>query len=182
MVVMRSVAARILLAIAVSVAALTSATLPAGAADRDRATATAQAGLATDWAAWQREMLRSVNAMRAKVGARPVRLCASLNRAAQDYAQLMGESNHFDHTGPDGTSPGDRIEAAGYQGWRTYGENIAAGQVDVADVMAAWRDSPGHYRNIIRPSFRHLGVGFATVDGSEYGTYWVQNFGAGGTC
>lgn len=139
-------------------------------------------GPVADPSEWQREMLGDVNALRAKAGADPVRLCAALNRSAQAYAQLMGERNHFDHHGPDGSSPGDRMEAAGYEGVRAWGENIAAGQTDVAEVMAAWRDSPGHYTNIVEPRFTHLGVGFATVEGSEYSTYWAQNFGAGGTC
>lgn len=129
---------------------------------------------------WQEEMLASVNAMRASAGAAPLTLCAPLNRAAADYARVMAAQSWFDHTGPDGRQPWDRMAAAGYQ-YRAAGENIAAGQQDVRAVMAGWRDSPGHYANIISPNFRHLGVGRATST-DEYGVYWVQNFGAGGTC
>lgn len=130
--------------------------------------------------AWQEEMLASVNALRASAGVAALTLCTPLNRAAADYAGVMAGQGWFDHTGPDGRQPWDRMAAAGYQ-YRAAGENIAAGQQDVRAVMAAWRDSPGHYANIVSPNFRHLGVGRAAST-DEYGVYWVQNFGAGGTC
>jgi uncharacterized protein YkwD len=130
--------------------------------------------------AWQEEMLASVNAMRAAAGVPRLTLCAPVTKAAADYARVMAERSWFDHTGPDGSEPWDRMAAAGYA-YRAAGENIAAGQEDVASVMQAWRDSPGHYANIVNKDFTHLGVGRAPSK-DEYGIYWVQNFGRGGSC
>jgi uncharacterized protein YkwD len=70
------------------------------------------------------------------------------------------------------------MTAAGYQ-WTRAGENIAAGQPDVYNVMIAWVYSPGHYKNIVDPGFQH--VGFGSVPRSDGGSFWVQDFGAG-TC
>jgi uncharacterized protein YkwD len=83
--------------------------------------------------------------------------------------------------GPDGSQPWDRMSAHGYQ-WREAAENIAAGFNDVDAVMTGWRNSPGHYANIISPTLEHVGFGSATNPSSIYGNYWVQNFGRGGTC
>ena len=43
-------------------------------------------------------------------------------------------------------------------------------------MVAGWLQSAGHCRNIMNPSFRELGVGYA--QGGSYGHYLVQNFGA----
>ena len=126
-------------------------------------------------------MLALVNAERAKVGVAPLSLCSSLSRAAQKYAKSMARTGRFDHTGPDGSDPADRIAAEGYQ-FRSLGENIAAGQPSVRRVMNGWVHSPGHYANIISERFTHLGVGHADSKGTRYSEYWVQDFGSGGTC
>jgi uncharacterized protein YkwD len=130
---------------------------------------------------WAMTMLKLVNVQRAKAGVRPFVLCARLSVASGKYARVMARTRHFDHTGPDGRQPWDRGEAEGYH-YLAYGENIAVGQPTVRAVMNAWIHSPGHFANIVSPSFTHLGVGHATSTGSRGSEYWVQNFGAGGHC
>ena len=76
----------------------------------------------------------------------------------------------------DGTNPGDRIAAVGYNA-QAWGENIAAGYPDEAAVVQAWLDSPGHCVNIMRDSFTEMGAGFAENPTSTYGIYWTQKFG-----
>ena len=130
---------------------------------------------------WQDQMLATVNDLRTAAGAPPLTLCARLTATAQDYATLMATTGHYGHVGPDGSEPWDRMTAHGYQ-WRGAAENIAAGFDDVSAVMDGWRNSPGHYANIVDPSFEHVGFGWATGAKGQFGDYWVQNFGAGGTC
>ena len=130
--------------------------------------------------AWQVDMLARLNALRASLGAAAVRLCAPLNAAATKHSADMASRGYFDHTGLDGRDPSDRAAAEGYSSG--VGENIAAGYDSVADVMAGWIDSPGHYQNLVRPSFSHVGFGKAEQGTSAYGVYWAQNFGYGGTC
>lgn len=130
---------------------------------------------------WQESMLDAVNDLRARAGVAPLKLCGRLTSTANDYANLMARTNHYGHVGPDGTQPWDRITAHGYV-WHAAAENIAAGFVDVNTVMAAWQASPGHLENIVNPEFEHVGFGEASVAGTQYGSYWVQNFGAGGSC
>ncbi|WP_157407741.1 CAP domain-containing protein [Actinomadura atramentaria] len=120
------------------------------------------------------QVLALVNAERARHGCRPVTADARLRRAAQAFSADMAARNFFDHTSPDGSTPGDRITAAGYR-WSTYGENIAAGQRTPADVMNAWMNSPGHRANILNCAFTGLGVGLATAGGTPR---WTQDFAA----
>jgi uncharacterized protein YkwD len=99
-----------------------------------------------------------------------------LKNAAYGHSVSMAENNYFSHTGQDGSSPGDRISAVGYD-WRTYGENIAAGYGDAETVMEGWLTSAGHCANIMNSSFEDVGVGVANGNGS-YGIYWTQDFAA----
>lgn len=106
--------------------------------------------------------------------AAPLTFSAQLAQAAQGHASDMAARNYFSHTSLDGRTVAQRVTAAGYS-WRALGENIAAGQRTPEEVVAGWLRSEGHCRNIMNPSYRELGVGYA--QGSSYGTYWVQDFG-----
>ncbi|MFI9390076.1 CAP domain-containing protein [Streptomyces bauhiniae] len=112
-----------------------------------------------------------VNAERAKVGCSPVELNSTLTKAAQDHSADMAAHNTMSHTGSDGSDPGSRITAAGYQ-WSAYGENVAYGYATPEQVMAGWMDSPGHRENILNCSYKEIGVGLA-----QPGSYWTQDFG-----
>jgi len=131
--------------------------------------------------AWQRQMLTAVNALRTEAGAGPLRLCAPLTAAAEDYARLMASTDYYGHVGPDGSQPWDRMTAQGYA-WRAAAENIAAGYDTAVAVLQGWHDSPHHLANLLDPQYRDVGFGRATSPGSKYGTYWVQDFGTGGSC
>ncbi|MYV39375.1 CAP domain-containing protein [Streptomyces sp. SID1328] len=112
-----------------------------------------------------------VNAERAKAGCSPVALNSTLTKAAQDHSADMAAHNTMSHTGSDGSDPGSRITAAGYQ-WSAYGENVAYGYSTPEEVMAGWMNSPGHRENILNCSYKEIGVGLA-----QPGSYWTQDFG-----
>ncbi|MGB1700951.1 MAG: CAP domain-containing protein, partial [Nannocystaceae bacterium] len=100
-----------------------------------------------------------------------------LRCAARRHSGAMGEDGFFAHDNPNtGSSPFDRIEDEGY-GFAAAGENIAAGYATAQDVVDGWLASDGHCANLMSASFSHIGVGFAYVEGSEYGHYWTQVFG-----
>lgn len=132
---------------------------------------TAPARTARDVAA-EAEVLRLVNAERAKVGCQAVRPSPALDRLAGAFSADMANRAFFDHTDPDGDTPWDRAEQAGVSG--LGGENIARGQVDAAAVMKAWMNSDGHRANILNCDYTSLGVGAHFADG---GPWWTQDFG-----
>jgi uncharacterized protein YkwD len=132
-------------------------------------------------AGWRTRMLTRVNVVRALAGVPPVAMCPALMTSAQQYATVMAREDFFDHVGPDGSSPWDRIAATGYR-WRQAAENIAAGQGTVYEVMQTWRASSGHLASLTDPAFTHVGFGYAESSTARYPTYWVQDLGAGGRC
>jgi uncharacterized protein YkwD len=97
-----------------------------------------------------------------------------LTQAADVHSRDMQANNFFSHTGSNGSTFSQRIDAAGYD-WRSAGENIAAGQSSINAVVDGWIDSDGHCANLMNPSFEH--VGLACVSGTSsntYRTYWTM--------
>ena len=89
----------------------------------------------------------------------------------------MANGNFFDHRDPDGRTPGDRAELAGYSGQR-IGENIAAGLDEVEKVVVGWLASPGHCANLMNAQYSELGAAYAVDPKSNAGIYWTALFGA----
>lgn len=118
------------------------------------------------------QVLAIVNDNRRSRGLVELRTNETLNRAAQEYAELMARRDKLSHT-LDG-SVWNRIEALGYV-YSTCGENIAWNCRDAAYVMQEWMDSPGHRANILNGDFRELGVGIAVNAAGE--KYHCQVFG-----
>lgn len=108
----------------------------------------------------------------------PLQWNDQLATAAIGHSRDMADNNYFSHTSLDGRTFVNRIINAGYTGYRALGENIAAGYTNANDVMNGWMNSPGHCNNIMNPLFKDLGVGYAYNSGSNYKTYWTQDFGA----
>jgi uncharacterized protein YkwD len=127
----------------------------------------------TDNGKFEQKVLELTNIERAKQGLAPLKGNKELNYAADKYAELMSDKNYFSHTGPDGSSPWDRMKKVGFDA-QTMGENIAAGQRTPEEVVEAWMNSPGHRANILNRNYTQLGVGFDD-------NYWVQNFGSDDT-
>ena len=136
---------------------------------------------------WQDQMLNSLNSIRADRKLAPLTLCRPLITASQKYANTLAQQNFLAHEGKDGSTPGERMQGAGYK-WRNtrtgsmVAENIAGGQKSVLAVMTSWRNSSGHFKNMVEPKFTHVGFGMAINPDSKYKKYWVQNFGFGATC
>ncbi len=123
---------------------------------------------------FEQQVLTLTNAQRAAVGCPALTWNATLASVARAHSQEMAAKNYFDHNSPSGTTPAQRLSAAGYT-YTQMAENIAAGQAAPADVMASWVNSAGHKANILNCSLAELGVGYAT--GGTYGSYWTQDFG-----
>ena len=90
---------------------------------------------------------------------------AKLRKAAIGHSSAMISQGYFDHTSPDGGTFVDRILSAGYakrnDGW-SLGENLAWGTGDLSTatgIMNAWMNSSGHKANIVKKSYREVGIG-----------------------
>jgi len=121
-------------------------------------------------------MVCLVNKARAQNGASPLGINQDLTSAAQQHSDDMARTNNMDHTGSDGSSPGDRCQKAGFN-WSAVAENIAFGQDSMDSVMDSWLNSPGHRENIMNPEYTMMG---SAVSYSGSTPYYTQDFGCDG--
>lgn len=102
---------------------------------------------------------------------------SNLGLAADAHSRDMVSGNFFSHTGSAGSNAGQRITAAGYS-WSSYGENIAAGQATVVEVVDGWMASEGHCANIMNGNFVDIGVACVPGTGATtYRSYWTMALG-----
>lgn len=119
-----------------------------------------------------------VNLRRKEAGLGPVKINVTLTACAQQYSQVQAAQGAINHTGPDGSNPGQRLTRCGYT-WKHYGENLAAGYINADEVMTAWMNSPGHRKNIMNGKLKEIGIGFAHRDNDpgQYYDYYVMELG-----
>ena len=113
-----------------------------------------------------------VNAARAENGLGAVSYDATLNAlAAQRAAEI---ASCWGHTRPNGNICFSILDENGVS-YSACGENIAAGQESVGEVVNSWLNSPGHRANILNGAYSKMGIGLYTCS-DAYGYYWVQIF------
>ena len=120
--------------------------------------------------AYEREVIRLVNAERAKYGLAALTEDAALTRTARMKSQDMRDRGYFDHNSPTYGTPFQLMKSQGIT-YRTAGENIAMGYRTPEAVVNAWMNSAGHRANILNASYTKIGVGYV-----ESGNYWTQHF------
>lgn len=167
-------------AVLVGCAPVGPAGVPVGGVAPITAPTTAPPSGGTSAESWVTSMLVRVNAERANAGVAALQLCGNLGTAAQRHSEDQAARSVMSHTGSNGSTMAQRVQAAGYIGWNALAENVAAGQPSVDSVVSAWVGSAGHRANLLSATYVHVGFGRAT---SGSGTpYWTQNFGRGGSC
>jgi hypothetical protein len=86
-----------------------------------------------------------------------------LGAVAAAHSQDMLDRDFFAHVNPDGDGPGERLAAVGYAA-RSWGENLAL-DADVLHAHDLLFLSAGHRVNMLRDSFREVGVGVRDDEG-----------------
>jgi len=126
------------------------------------------------------QLIAEINAFRVAQGVQPLRTDPRLTAAAARHSRNMAEQDCFDHICPGGSSPGQRLAEAGYR-YRKFAENIAAGQPTAKNVVAGWKQSPPHRRNMLLPDARDVGAGYFMIDPDDgkvaYRHYWTMLYG-----
>jgi uncharacterized protein YkwD len=103
----------------------------------------------------ENKLLNTINAIREKYGLRALILDITVLHNARQHCGWMANNHSMIHCA-------NRCE------------NIAMGQADVDDVVAAWMSSPGHRANILNSSYTKAGfTGYASPSGSPF---WCQQF------
>jgi uncharacterized protein YkwD len=127
-------------------------------------------------AVFETELLRLVNDYRLVMGLQPLVPSTKLGDAARAFTRNMIERRFFNHSSPEGLSPGARLALANVD-WTAVGENIASGYSTPQDVFEAWMASPKHRANIESDRFTHAGVGYS-LDPAPTGEYPETHFWA----
>jgi len=101
-----------------------------------------------------------------------------LQKAAQDYADLMGSRGLFGHEIGPGTNFKSRIFAVGYN--NSSGENIGVNYSSIDKALTGWLNSPGHRKNMMKRNYTVAGLayGFNTSGKNpRYTHFWVLIMG-----
>jgi len=126
----------------------------------------------------EQTLLSTLNAHRAAVGARPLTLNPALSAVARTHSCDMFQHQQMSHTGSDGSSPFQRISAAGIA-YGTAGENVgmasgyalSSGVTTIDNEMMAEPLTPGdHHWNIVNPAYSSIGVGIIYVNNQVWMT------------
>jgi uncharacterized protein YkwD len=104
----------------------------------------------------EQELFELINEERAARGLPRVALRPELVCAARRHSDDVGPAQSCSHTGTDGSSPSERVNACGGGGWS--GEIIACGQSTARRAIDAWLGSPGHNAVMLGVSRREVGV------------------------
>jgi len=127
-------------------------------------------GISASVTAYEQEVIRLINEIRAKNGLPPLTYHWELSRVARYKSQDMKDNRYFAHNSPIYGSPSKMIRDFGIS-YRAAGENIAYGYTTPQAVVNAWMNSSGHRANILNPNYTHIGVGYVAS-----GNYWTQMF------
>ena len=124
-------------------------------------------------------MIRLVNRERAKRGLKPVKLEASLVRAARAHSRQQARRGVLTHRSANGDSAVRRLIRHGYRrcGFRLWsvGENVARARsgslpATPAGAVCLWMGSTIHRRVILRRNVRDVGIGIFKSGGQRFFT------------
>ena len=118
-----------------------------------------------------------INAYRRSHGLKPVKLNALLTKAAKAHSSDLARWDRISHFGSDGSNPWDRVKRAGYKA-RLAAENVGTGQTTLEEVMAGWKKSPGHNKNLLLRDAEHMGIALVQSPNTEFRTFWTLVLGS----
>lgn len=124
------------------------------------------------------KMIEMTNAERTKKGIAPLKFDEGLTAAAMVRARESASS--FSHTRPNKRSFYTVLDDFNLT-WMSAAENIAGGNAAAGGsspqmAMNLWKNSSGHYNNMIDDEYNKIGIGCIYIPNSTYGYYWVQLF------
>ena len=128
------------------------------------------------------EWLARVNQLRLDEGLAPYSNFSLLNDSARRHATDLAANALSSTTGSNGSTPGHRIAAAGYNAWTSddgapvVAENVWVGVGTIDDALAYFLGDEASRENLLGPAFREIGIGIAA--GADGRDYYVLDFGA----
>lgn len=126
----------------------------------------------------EQDQVNRINAARTTAGVGKLQHIECLNKIAETWAKTMANKGAMEHS----TSAwrNNQINANCGGAWIIQGENVSRGFTSSEMIFRAYMSSPGHKENILRSSFKKVGVG---VYRDAAGTLWTtQLFASCSSC
>lgn len=130
----------------------------------------------TTSSAYQAEIANLINQARTQAGLPALAINPQLAAAAQGHSIDMACHGLISHSGSDGSSPSQRVAAAGYFASRS--SEIIYGSGYPRTAFDWWMNDQIHRDEILNPYVSELGVGYAYVQGTSAGGYYTVDFAA----
>lgn len=120
-------------------------------------------------------LLDAINAARVEAKVAPLKIDPKLEDSATTHAKAMAEAGKFLEKDPDGKTPTERAQRAGYAAQK-IAQNDAFGQPDPAKVVKRWLDAKDESREVLLgASYKDIGIGLAAD--KEGIPYWCMIVG-----
>ena len=123
------------------------------------------------------EAQKLINDYRREKGLKPLKLDPLLTAAAKSHSRDLAKHDRISHYGSNGSSPWDRVAAAGYKA-RIAAENVGTGQATLAEVLKGWEAREGHNKNLLLADAEHMGIALVQDPKTEFKTFWTLVVGA----
>ena len=123
---------------------------------------------------YQNQIANLINSARSEAGLPPLTVNPQLTAAAQGHSIDMACHGLISHSGSDGSSPSQRVAAAGYIASRS--SEIIYGSGYPQTAFDWWMSDQIHRDEILNPYITDMGVGYAYVPGTAAGGYYTVNF------
>jgi uncharacterized protein YkwD len=123
---------------------------------------------------YQNEIANLINNARAQAGLSALTVSPQLTAAAQGHSIDMACHGLISHTGSDGSSPSQRIAAAGYSA--SLASEIIYGSGYPQTAFDWWMSDQIHRNEILNPNVTDMGVGYAYKADTSSGGYYTVNF------
>ena len=117
---------------------------------------------------YQTEVANLINNARAQAGLSPLSINAQLTAAAQGHSVDQACHGLISHSGSDGSSPRERIVAAGYI--PSLSSEIIYGSGYPQTAFDWWMSDTTHRNEILNANVTEMGVGYAYMDSKGYYT------------
>ena len=156
--------------VVVTLASLVAMVGPAGAQTGDCPVSSADLAIDSE----EQQLLALINQYRADNDLIALAMDPSVTRAAAWFSRDMASNDYFppDHVDRNNRNIPQRLAwcQVSFQAWA---ENIYAGSPDAEVVFEAWKNSPVHNTNMLRPEVNLAGIARAFDAAAEFDWYWT---------
>lgn len=120
------------------------------------------------------KVLAETNAIRKEVGVAPLKYDENLAAFAQQRANEITQK--YEHERPDGR---DALSDLTHRKGGSAGENIYQSPRTPEAAVQGWKESPGHYKNMVNENYQRIGIGLVRKPNTTWDYYWTQVFAGG---